>query len=186
MEELRIRILEATIDIFNDKGWKFTMDDIAKELSISKKTIYKVFSDKEALFYAAVEHCFAAIKEAEKEIYEDDTLSIEEKVRKILIVLPNRYENIDFRRLSGAEVRYPEVVADIRKRLERDWDTTISILEEGIQQGVFRPVSITIIKIMVEATINKFLSSTELRDNFISYEEAMKSMVDVIIRGIQA
>ena len=34
------RILEATLRVFNRKGLKFTMDDIASELSMSKKTIY--------------------------------------------------------------------------------------------------------------------------------------------------
>ena len=41
--------MESVINQFNQKGMKFTMDDIAKQLSISKKTIYKVFDDKEKL-----------------------------------------------------------------------------------------------------------------------------------------
>ena len=40
------RILEATMKVFNKKGLKFTMDDIAEELSMSKKTIYTVFDNK--------------------------------------------------------------------------------------------------------------------------------------------
>ena len=40
---LKERIMEATIDEFNEKGVKFTMDDLAKRLTMSKKTIYKVF-----------------------------------------------------------------------------------------------------------------------------------------------
>ena len=41
------KILEATIKVFNRKGLKFTMDDIASELSMSKKTIYTVLREKE-------------------------------------------------------------------------------------------------------------------------------------------
>ena len=40
--ELRKMILNGTMEVFNEKGLKFTMDDIAKQLKISKKTIYKV------------------------------------------------------------------------------------------------------------------------------------------------
>ena len=47
----KTKILEATIKVFNKKGLKFTMDDIASELSMSKKTIYTVFKDKETMFY---------------------------------------------------------------------------------------------------------------------------------------
>ena len=48
--ELRKTILNGTMEVFNQKGLKFTMDDIAKQLGISKKTIYKVFNDKEEMF----------------------------------------------------------------------------------------------------------------------------------------
>lgn len=54
--ETRQTILEGTIRAFNRKGLKFTMDDVAKELSMSKKTIYTVFRDKESLFFAMVDY----------------------------------------------------------------------------------------------------------------------------------
>mgnify|MGYP000516614089 CR=1 FL=1 len=38
-------ILEGTIKAFNEKGLKFTMDDVAKILGMSKKTIYTVGVD---------------------------------------------------------------------------------------------------------------------------------------------
>ena len=53
--ELKEMILEGTLEVFNRKGIKFTMDDIAKALNISKKTIYTVFDDKESLFMAMVD-----------------------------------------------------------------------------------------------------------------------------------
>ena len=37
-------ILEGTIKAFNEKGLKFTMDDVAKILGMSKKTIYTFYS----------------------------------------------------------------------------------------------------------------------------------------------
>ncbi|MFT6814505.1 MAG: AcrR family transcriptional regulator [Sphingobacteriales bacterium] len=46
----RERILEATNELFFQYGVKsFTMDDLAKELGISKKTIYEVFENKNEL-----------------------------------------------------------------------------------------------------------------------------------------
>ena len=46
--DLRENILQGTLEVFNSKGLKFTMDDIAKNRKISKKTIYKVFHDKDS------------------------------------------------------------------------------------------------------------------------------------------
>ena len=60
-EGLQKNILDATLRVFDQKGLKFTMDDLAKELSISKKTIYTVYDDKEALFLAMVDYIFDSI-----------------------------------------------------------------------------------------------------------------------------
>jgi len=48
-KNLKGNILEATIKAFQKKGLKFTMDDLASLLGISKKTIYTVFPDKNSL-----------------------------------------------------------------------------------------------------------------------------------------
>lgn len=60
--ELRETILEGTIQAFNKKGLKFTMDDIASLLGMSKKTIYTVFQDKNTLVSEMVDYCFDSIK----------------------------------------------------------------------------------------------------------------------------
>ena len=50
LTEIREKILKGTIQVFNKKGLKLTMDDVADELKISKKTIYKDFSGKDEIF----------------------------------------------------------------------------------------------------------------------------------------
>ena len=55
-------ILEGTIKAFNEKGLKFTMDDVAKILGMSKKTIYTVFRDKESMFLAMVDYMFDPLR----------------------------------------------------------------------------------------------------------------------------
>ena len=97
--ELKERILEAVIVVFNEKGIKFTMDDVAKQLEISKKTIYTVFQNKEALLYEMVDYAFDSIKESERAIMEDSSLSLIEKIRRILVVLPAGYREVDFSQL---------------------------------------------------------------------------------------
>jgi AcrR family transcriptional regulator len=50
MEEKALHILEKSADVFMRFGVKaVTMDDLARELGVSKKTIYKYFPDKKEL-----------------------------------------------------------------------------------------------------------------------------------------
>ena len=48
-EKLRKDIILSTIEVFNDRGVIFTMSDVATNIHISKKTIYKEFDSKEEL-----------------------------------------------------------------------------------------------------------------------------------------
>ena len=63
--ELKETILQGTIKVYSQKGLKFTMDDVAKALGMSKKTIYTVFRDKESLFLTMVDYMFDSIKQEE-------------------------------------------------------------------------------------------------------------------------
>ena len=74
ISEIRGKILNGTIRVFNKKGLKLTMDDVAEELKISKKTIYKEFSGKEEMFETMADYIFDNIKDRETEIINDDGL----------------------------------------------------------------------------------------------------------------
>lgn len=182
---LKERIMEATIDEFNEKGVKFTMDDLAKRLAMSKKTIYKVFKDKEILFIETVDYCFDMIKMGEASILADSSLDVVEKIKAILVVLPGRYSQIDWRKIYAGKEKFPEAYKEIRKRLETDWNGTIGLIEQGIAENKVRPICIPVLKVMVQATIEQFLVNPILIEHQVSYEEALKEMVNIIIEGIR-
>ncbi len=184
VEDCKERILEATIKVFNKKGLKFTMDDIATELSISKKTIYKVFKDKETMFYDMVDYCFDAIKESEAAVVEDTTISTVEKVRRILSVLPEGYKSIDFRQLYELKAKYPKTYLRVEERLESGWENTIALIQQGIEEGEIRPVNISILKTMIEATLERFFQRDVLIVNEITYADALEELVNIIVDGI--
>lgn len=182
--ELREMILEGTIKVFNRKGLKFTMDDIARELAISKKTIYMVFADKESLFLAMVDYMFDHIKESEEAVVQDTSLSTKEKIKKILGVMPEGYKEVDFRQLYLLRERYPAIYKRVEERLETGWETSIALIEQGIAEGVIRPVRIPLLKMMLEAALEQFFQRDILLRNQISYQEALTEVVDILVEGI--
>lgn len=50
----RIRILEAATAAFAEKGYRASIDDIAKRASVARQTLYNHFERKEFLFSAVV------------------------------------------------------------------------------------------------------------------------------------
>lgn len=182
--ELREKILLGTMQAFNEKGLKFTMDDIARILGISKKTIYHTFRDKEELFLAMVDYLFDRIKESEQEVLENGRLSTLEKIRKILGVMPESYKEIDFRQMYLLKEKFPEIYLQVEKRLETGWETTIGLLEQGMQEGVIRRIDIPILKMMMEASLEQFFQRDILLQNKISYAEALEKVVSILVDGI--
>lgn len=90
------RIIEGALHIVEKQGVKFTMDELASELGMSKKTIYTVFRDKNELLIAMVDYVFDYIKESEALVMEDKHLSLLQKIRKILGVMPENYTDFEF------------------------------------------------------------------------------------------
>lgn len=184
--EMREKILEAAIEEFEKKGLRFTMDDVAKNLSISKKTLYAVFENKEAMMLALADYCFADIKKSEKEILENPDMDILTKIEKILVVLPDRYQNIGLHNLYQLSDKYPKIYQRVATYLSTDWDATIGLLEQGMAQGKIRPIKISVLQAMVEGTIQQFFANSILVENEIDYDDALKEMIHIIISGIKA
>lgn len=184
--ELCEMILEGTLAVFNKKGIKFTMDDIARTLGISKKTIYTVFDDKESMFMSMVDYLFDNIKKSEQMVLEDESLSTLEKIRKILGVMPEGYKNIDFRQLYMLRDKYPVIYQRVEERLETGWESTVALLEQGMAEGVVRKVSIPIVKMMLEASLEQFFQRDVLIRNEISYMEGLEEVVGILVDGIAA
>ncbi len=182
--ELREKILMSTMEVFNNKGLKFTMDDIAKNISISKKTIYKVFNDKEEMFLELVDYLFDGIKDAEMQVANDPSLSTLDKIRKILGVMPNSYMDIDFRQLYMLRDKYPKIYEKVEERLENGWELTISLIEQGMKEGVVRPVKIPVLKMMFEASLEQFFRRDVLISNKMTYQDGLAEVVDIIVDGI--
>jgi len=183
--ELEVKILKTTIDIFNEKGFKVTMNDIATGCGISKKTIYKVFYDKEDMFNKMVDFLFEGIKEEEDKVINDASLSTENKIRKILGVLPESYMDIDFNKLHSLSEGYPKIYEKVKDRLESGWEPTIRLLEQGKDEGVIRKdVNISIVKMMFESTLEHFFQRDILDQNSITFQSGLEEVVDIIVDGI--
>ena len=183
---MRERILEGALNVFKTRGLKFTMDDLAAELSMSKKTIYTVFDDKNQLLCDMVDYAFDKIKEAEDAIYYNDSLNTIEKIRGILGVLPDGYANFDFETLYQFKDKYPKEYKLLAHRLESGWEKTRELLAKGTEEGSIKNVDFDIFQITYESAVERLIMSDVLEKKKIPYPEAFKSLVNILVDGIIA
>ena len=187
MDDLSNKILVNTIKVFNKKGLKLTMDDIAEQMGISKKTIYKCFDSKEEIFDQIVDYIFDVIKAREKEILSEEGLSIEERTRKLLSAFPEGFTAIDFAKLGDLKDKYPKIYKKMTRRLESGWEPAMELLEQGRREGIYRAdADFTIFKIMMDASIAKLFEDDTIKKTKIKYIDCLNQIVDILLTGIKA
>lgn len=182
---MKKRIMEGALSVFKKRGIKFTMDDLAKELGMSKKTIYTVFPDKSTLLFELVDYVFAGIKEIEAAVLNDTNASLADKIRGILSAMPESYGEMDLTQLYLYKDKYPKAYARINEHLESGWEMTHELLDQGVREGVLKKnVNYMIFQMMYEAALERFLTAGELQKNRIPYMDALNGMVDIMMDGI--
>ncbi|MCA0349607.1 MAG: TetR/AcrR family transcriptional regulator [Bacteroidetes bacterium] len=132
-------ILIKSCDMFLTRGFKsVTMDEIASEMGISKKTIYQHFSTKNSLIEAVSTHLFESISFGIDGIYELDKDPIEELFLIKDFVLKNlKDENAS--PIYQLQKFYPKIHKSLMaKQFAKMDDCVIANINKGIEQGFFR------------------------------------------------
>jgi AcrR family transcriptional regulator len=134
------RIIQGSEELFLTAGIKsVTMDDIARHLGMSKKTIYQFFKDKNELVIALIQK-----KLKEDELQMEEIISRSENVVEEMINMMKCSEEI-FSKIN------PIVIHDVQKYHPEAWrqfqqfkskvliDKMEQLLTKGINQGYIRP-----------------------------------------------
>lgn len=136
---MKDQILNKATEMFLTLGFKsVTMDDIAAEMGISKKTIYQHFSNKDALVKATTTNLFETISCGIDEIILADKNPIEELFAIKEFVLKNlKDENTS--PIYQLHKYYPRIHKSLMlKQFDKMGSCVVENLEKGISLGLFR------------------------------------------------
>jgi AcrR family transcriptional regulator len=104
---VRQKIIDECIRLFNEKGCRFTLDDIVAGLHISRKTIYKYFLSKDDILYSMLEETMAGIRAQQRRLALDETLPTREKLRRALTIDTKYEHEIKSRKILRIRAGYP-------------------------------------------------------------------------------
>ncbi|MFT5751978.1 MAG: AcrR family transcriptional regulator [Flavobacteriales bacterium] len=136
---MKDEILHTATELFLNQGFKsITMDDIAREMSISKKTIYTHYSNKEAIVEASADGLFTSICGGIDHICDLKNNPIEElyAIKKFVL------EHLKGERTSPMyqlQKYYPKIHASLRKQ-QYDYmqNCMVDNIVRGVELGLFR------------------------------------------------
>lgn len=181
-EELKTRIMEVAIKAFHSKGIKdVTMDDVARLMKMSKRTLYQVFADKEELLLACVQ-----AHDAKETVRMDEIHQHADNVLDFLL----RIFVLKLQELDGIKPRffveitkYPKVMEFFDRNKEERENEAVKFLEQGIEQGYFiETVNFRIIYRHL-TSLMPFIVENELWKEFTKAEVFVNTVLP-IFRGV--
>lgn len=125
MSDIKDKILEVTDGMFHSYGIRsVSMDDIAREISISKKTIYQYFKDKDDLVIQVTLAHIETDKNGLKEVIDQSIHAIDELFR-LSLCIRNQIKNIN-----------PSLLFDLQKFHPKAWQAWIAYKTDFIKESI--------------------------------------------------
>ena len=176
-------ILAAAIEEVRLRGLRFTMQDLAARLRVSKRSIYENFSSKEDLVSYMVDNILADMSRQEQAICEKQA-SCTSRLLQLLTVHP--YE---------AEMFNKNIYEDLRRTFPKQWEKVEAarklrlerieqLLKAGIAAHELKPVNVGLVSEVIKSSFDSFTSYHFLEQNKLTYKEAMESLLQIMLEGI--
>jgi len=179
---LRLKIVETAMKAFRTRGIRaVTMDDVAAELKISKRTLYEIFDNKELLLSVGIQkyyedraqnmqvqiaHC--------KNVMEIVMVFFRKKIDEIRNTNPQFYSDLP---------QYPKVATYLEAQKEHVRKESAKFFERGKEEGYFRQdINQELVSVFFEA-LNKYVMEMRLYHQF-TFEEIFTNLAFLTLRGI--
>ena len=130
---MKDKIIKKATDMFLKLGFKsVTMDDIACEMCISKKTIYKYFVNKEILIEEGTQAVHKEIHDTINEIIAKNYNAIEEnfEIRKMF---KEMFKSSETSPVYQLKKHYPQIYESV---MHREIDECKSVFQQNIIKGI--------------------------------------------------
>ncbi len=184
--ESKEKLLRGAEELFLRYGLRsVSMDDIARHLGISKKTIYQHFADKDEVVATVAKKQMEHQRAQFDEIAKRSKSSVEELVL-ISFCLKDTMKNIN-----------PSLLFDMQKYHQKAWnewlrfkhkfvrENIIRSLRQGIEEGVFREdIQVDVIATMRLEQVQMAFDNTVFPRHRFGLAEVQEQLFDHFIHGL--
>ena len=182
-QELRGRILATAMREFTAKGIrKVKMDDIARMLVISKRTLYEIFEDKETILFEGIKLSEEMIDKRMREFAADEAHTSIDIIAEFYIIQMENFANVSYLFFEQL-YKYPAIIDYINQRRKERDATSHLFFERGVREGYFREdVSYDIVAQIGHAAFTHILSGQLCK--IYSMETLYRNIFFLLIRGV--
>ncbi|MBI3518736.1 MAG: TetR/AcrR family transcriptional regulator [Bacteroidetes bacterium] len=180
------KILKTSLELFFKYGIKrVTMDDIAKELGMSKKTIYQFYKEKDDLVNQL---CEIEMLKNEKKFEEVYTQSVD-PIHEIMIISKNMREmmqNVNPVFFLDLQKFHPKAFNQIQQFKQNcAYKDIVRNIKKGKEEGLYRPeIDEDFVATYRMAQIDALMFGNSFSFDKISFTKAHELILDMFVYGI--
>lgn len=183
----RARILQQARAHFFSHGYsRCTMDDLAADLGMSKKTLYVHFASKDEIVGAIIQDLSDEVRREAQAILQNRGLSFAEKLRCFLEVLLERMSAVEPRVLRDLQRFAPHLYAKTEEMRRKNVPFVFGrLVEEGQAGGLVRhdPTAAFAIEFLLHA-VQGMLQPDTLERLGLTPREAISRAIDLFFGGL--
>ena len=185
--EIKDRILTRAEEMFLKFGYsKVTMDEIAANLGMSKKTLYKFFPGKEELVREIIYKMRCGVKDYIDALLANNEMDFVEKLKRLMNLIGNQSSKLQGPLLEDLHKNIPEVWQQINEfRKENVRQKFTQLINMGVEKGIFRKdIDQQLIVLIYSSAIQGLINPEILSQMPFSVEQVFESVIKVIFSGI--
>lgn len=181
-QDLKDKIVRVAMNEFKSRGVRdVKMDDIANALSISKRTLYEVFDNKEELLICGIKLDEERRKEMMASFVVKNNPGVMDVILKFYHAQMEAISSINPVFFSDIS-KYDRVRAYLQELHAGRQESALEFFRRGVGEGYFRAdVDYVIVSRMSNATINYVMESQMYKEYDLKY--IFRNIVLVFLRG---
>ncbi len=185
MEDDKIKIMKFALDKFFREGfYKVTMDQLAAELRMSKKTIYKYFPSKEILVQETVEFMKGYISASIIKIIDSNDNAVV-KIVALVKVISDLWMNVKEKMLVELERHYPKIWQGIDEFRVMMMNRNLSkLFEQGKKEGLIKDYPSEIVRTVFMGAVRAVVNPDFFVNNQLSLNNAVEMTFEIMLNGL--
>ena len=179
---LKGKILKRAMSLFAKNGVRAVkMDDIARSLGISKRTLYEIYENKELLLFEGIKN-YMQMREQELQDYSTHNKNVMDIILFVYNVKVEEFSNT-CPQFYGDIEKYPNVQDFLKKEREDNQKRLSEFLLKGTEEGYFRDdVDHELVSLLFDS-IGRLVLAKRLYTRF-AIEDLFNNMMFISLRGI--
>ncbi len=179
------RIVDVASKQFMENGIsKVTLDEVASELGMSKKTMYKFFPSKEDLLRTIVHTMMNSLRARVEAVVNSDKPFVD-KAQGLLTIIGNQISSLSKQFLTDLQRFTPELWKEIDEfRRQRILTSVRKIFVQAKDEGIFRKdLDIDLFILVFIGSVQTIVNPQTLAQQSFSAQEALHGIFRIIFEG---